>query len=117
VQAVTYRPFQGWGDAGQGVAQAAGQPGRVGGQVDVVAVEHQQCAEQLIGAGIQPVHLLAPGPASISHDVSVAAVRLRLTGVQVGGAGEQPLPVAVEHISEVLALADIHPDPHPKSGD
>ena len=37
-------PFQGRGDAGQRVAQPVGQPGRVGGQVDVEAVETRSCA-------------------------------------------------------------------------
>ena len=86
MQPFTHRPFQGRGDAGQRVAQAVGQPGLVGGQVDVKAVEDPQLREQLIRAGVQPVHLLAPGPAGVGEDVGVAPVGLGLAGIQVRGA-------------------------------
>ena len=86
VQPVADGPFQGRGDAGQGVAQPVGQPGLVGGQVDVEAVEDPQLAEQLVGAGVEPVDLLAPGAGGIGEHVGVAAVGLGLARVQVGGA-------------------------------
>ena len=73
------------GDRRERVAQPAGQPGRVSGQVDVVAVEDAQRGQQLIGAGIQPVHLLAAGPAGIGQHVRVAPVGLGLTGIQIRG--------------------------------
>ena len=58
----------------------------VGGQVDVEAVEDPQLGEQLIGAGVEPVHLLAPGPAGVGQHVGVAPVGLGLTGIQIRGA-------------------------------
>ena len=60
------RPVPGPGDAGQRVTQAVRQPGGVRGQVDVEPVEDPQLREQLIRAGIQPVHLLAAGPGGVA---------------------------------------------------
>ena len=98
VQPVADRPFQRRGDAGQGVAQPVGQPGLVGGQVDVEAVEHPQLREQLVRAGVQPVDLLAPGAAGVGEHVGVAPVGLGLAGIQVGGAAHhQPRHIRHRH--------------------
>jgi hypothetical protein len=44
---------------------------------------------QLIGAGIQPVHLPAPGPAGIGQHVSIPPVALGFAGIQVSGAAHR----------------------------
>ena len=65
VQTGAQRPLQGRGDAGQRVAAPVGEPGLVGRQVDVEAVEDPQPFEQLVGAGVEPVDLFASGPAGV----------------------------------------------------
>ena len=169
VEALADRAFQRRGDAGEGIAQAVGQPRLIGSQVDVEAIEHPQLRLQVISAGVQPVDLLAPGAAGVGQHVGIAAVGLGLARIQVGGTahhqpryirhrhtapgghrqrelgdrawlvdhqarcpvpggtvqqglqvrlvvghspGEEPLPVIVQGISEVLALANVQPDPH-----
>ncbi len=98
VEALADRTFQRRGDAGQGIAQAVGQPRLIGGQVDVEAIEHPQLRQQVIRAGIQPVDLLAPGPAGIGQHVGIAAVGFGLARIQVGGtAHHQPRHIRHRH--------------------
>ena len=100
VQAGTQRPFQGRRDAGQSIAAPVGQSGLVRGQVDVETVEDPEAFEELVGAGIEPVHLFASGPAGIGDHVGVAFVGLGLARIQVGGpAHHQPRHVRHRQLS------------------
>ncbi len=55
--------------------------------------------QQLVGAGVEPVHLFAPGPAGVGDDERVPLVGLRLAGVQVGrSAHHQPRHIGHRHL-------------------
>ena len=73
---------------------------RVGvrGEVGVVAVQDAELREQLVVAGVEPVHLVAPDAAGVGEDEGVAAVGLGLARVEVGGAAhDQPGHVRDRH--------------------
>ena len=78
--------LQGRGNARQGIPQPVGEPCGVGREVGVVTVEDAQLREQLVVAGVEPVHLTAPGAAGVGEHEGVAAVGLGLARVEVGGA-------------------------------
>ena len=66
-----------------------GQPGGVRVQVDDAPVEDPQLREQLIRAGIQPVHLLAAGPGGVGQYVASRRSALASPGYRYH-AGRQP---------------------------
>ena len=48
-------------------------------EVGVVAVENAQLLQEFVVAGVEPVHLVAPGAAGVGQHERVAAVGLGLT--------------------------------------
>ena len=78
------RPFQGRGDAGQGVAEAIGVTGRVRCEIDVEAVEDPELDQQVV-IDAEPVDLVSAGAGGVRDDVRVAPVGLRVARVEVGG--------------------------------
>ena len=81
----TQYALQGRGETGEGVAQPVREPRAIGGEVDVVAVENAQLLQEFVVAGVEPVHLVAPGAAGVGQHERIAAVGLGLTRVEVGG--------------------------------
>ena len=59
--------LQGRGNACQGIPQPVREPCGVGREVGVVTVEDAQLREQLVVAGVEPVHLTAPGVAGVGE--------------------------------------------------
>ena len=78
--------LQGRGNACQGIPQPVREPCGVGREAGVVTVEDAQLREQLVVAGVEPVHLTAPGAAGVGEHEGVATVGLGLARVEVGGA-------------------------------
>ena len=70
----------------RGVAEPVGEPGQVGGEVDVEPVEHPQLAEQLVAAGVEPVDLAAADPGGVGDHERVASIGLGLARIEIGGA-------------------------------
>ena len=84
--AASNEQLQGRGNACQGISQPIREPCGVGREVGVVTVEDAQLREQLVVAGVEPVHLTAPGAAGVGEHEGVATVGLGLARVEVGGA-------------------------------
>ena len=59
-------------NAGQGVAEAVGEPREIGGQVDVEAVEHPELLQQLVAADVEPVHLAATHPGGVGDHEGIS---------------------------------------------
>ena len=84
-EASTERALGGRRDAGEDVAEPAGEAGLISRQADIEAVQDPQALEQLVGTDIEPVHLPAARAGGVSDYESVSSVRLCFAGIEVRG--------------------------------